>query len=116
LIDQPIGCLSEQTICVQHNMEGRLRRGAFHGYDFVSLSRFAIGTSCIILLQRKMLVIGFSAGMLEALSRQRLVEVADQIVGGFEADRQADHVVAGAGGNPLLVGQLTVRRRRGMQN
>ena len=36
-------------------------------------------------------------------STQRLVEVADQVVGGFEADRQAHDIRAGAGGEALLV-------------
>ena len=49
------------------------------------------------------------------LSCQRLVEVADQIVGGFEPDRQAHDIGAGAGGEALLVGELAMRRRRRVQ-
>src|SRR6516164_5883257 len=47
---------------------------------------------------------------------KRLVEIADQIVGGFETDREADHVGPGPGGRALLVGQLTMCRRRRMQD
>lgn len=50
------------------------------------------------------------------LSRQRLVEVADQVLGAFEADREADHVRAGAGGLALFVAQLAVHRRGRVQN
>jgi hypothetical protein len=41
---------------------------------------------------------------------QSLVKIADQVVGGFEADRQPDHIGSGAGGEPLFVGQLAVCR------
>src|SRR5271169_6479515 len=47
---------------------------------------------------------------------KRLVEIADQVLGGFEADREANDVGGGAGRQALLVGQLAVRRRGGMQN
>ncbi len=47
---------------------------------------------------------------------KRLVEIADQVVGGFETDRQANDVGAGAGRQALLVGQLAMRRRGRMQN
>ena len=47
---------------------------------------------------------------------KRLVEIADQIVGGFETDRQTYDVGSGAGCLALLVGQLTMRRRGRMQN
>ena len=45
-----------------------------------------------------------------------LVEVADQVFGAFEADRQADHVGAGAGCQALLVAELAVGGRSGVQN
>src|SRR5262249_48346542 len=47
---------------------------------------------------------------------ERLVEIADQIVGGLETDRQTYDVGSGAGRLALLVGQLTMRRRGGMQD
>src|SRR5271169_657287 len=42
--------------------------------------------------------------------RQRLVEVADQVFGGFEADREAGDIRAGADRQRLLVARLAVRR------
>src|SRR5690242_10000769 len=47
---------------------------------------------------------------------ERFVEVTDQVVGAFEADRQAHDVGAGTGGEALLVGELAVRRRGRMQD
>ena len=43
---------------------------------------------------------------------QRLVQVADQIVCGFEADRQAHDIIASPCRDTLLVGQLPVREAR----
>src|SRR5258706_15819963 len=37
---------------------------------------------------------------------QRLVEIGDQVVDRLDADRQADHVRPGAGGEALLVAEL----------
>src|SRR6516164_620402 len=48
--------------------------------------------------------------------RKRFVEIADQIIGCFEADREAYHIGAGPGRQSLLVAQLTMRRRRRMQD
>ena len=47
---------------------------------------------------------------------KRRVEIGDQIVGGFEADREANDVGAGASGLTLLVAQLTMRRRSRVQD
>src|SRR5262249_33159914 len=51
-----------------------------------------------------------------ALRSQRLVEVANQVVGGFKADREADHIWARARRQALLVAQLAMRRPGGMQD
>jgi hypothetical protein len=50
------------------------------------------------------------------LSGESLVEIADQVFGAFEADRQADYVGAGAGSLALLVGELAVGCRGGVQD
>jgi hypothetical protein len=47
---------------------------------------------------------------------ERLVEVADQVFGVFEADREAHHVGAGAGGRALFVGELAVSGRGRVQD
>src|SRR5476651_148992 len=38
--------------------------------------------------------------------RQSLLQIGDDVVGRFDADRQPDHIRAGAGGDALLVGEL----------
>ena len=43
--------------------------------------------------------------------RQRLLQIGDDVGGILQADREAHHVVAGAGGLALLVGELAVRGR-----
>src|SRR5215468_8476395 len=48
--------------------------------------------------------------------RERLVEVGEDVVDGLEADREAHHVGAGAGGDLLLVGELAVCSRGGVQD
>jgi len=52
----------------------------------------------------------------ERLNGESFIEVANQILGAFEADRQADHVGAGAGRLALFVAQLAVGRRGGVQD
>src|SRR5262249_34587906 len=51
-----------------------------------------------------------------ALRRERLVEIADQVLRRFEADRQADDVRTGAGCLALIVRALAVGRRGGVQD
>ena len=50
------------------------------------------------------------------MSNQRLIQIPDQIVGRLEADRQAHDIVAGAGRDALLVGELAVRGRGRVQD
>src|SRR5262245_23519054 len=47
---------------------------------------------------------------------QSLLQIGDDVVHRFDPYRQANYVWAGAGGQSLLVGELAVRRRRGMDN
>ena len=49
-------------------------------------------------------------------ARQCFVQIADQVVGALQADREAHDVGAGAGGFALLVGELAVGRRGGVQD
>src|SRR6185437_3781739 len=45
---------------------------------------------------------------------QSLLQVGDDVLHRFDAYRQANDIRAGPGGDPLLVGQLAVRGRGGM--
>ena len=47
---------------------------------------------------------------------QRLIQIPDQIVDRLEADRQAHDVIASPRGDSLLVGELPVRGRGGVQD
>ena len=47
---------------------------------------------------------------------QRLIQVGDQVLDRLDPDGQADHVRAGAGGDPLLVGELAMGRRGGVED
>src|SRR5262249_19388715 len=49
-------------------------------------------------------------------ARQGAIEVANDVVHGFEADRYADHVGSRARRLALLGGELAMRRRRRMQD
>src|ERR1700746_2666787 len=57
-----------------------------------------------------------ASGVRRGLSGECLVEVADQVFGTFEADRQADYVGRGRGRLTLLVAQLAVGRRGGVED
>ena len=50
------------------------------------------------------------------LPSQRLIQIADQIVGRLEADRQAHDVIASPRRDALLVGELPVRGRGRVQD
>jgi hypothetical protein len=52
----------------------------------------------------------------QSLRRERLIQIRDEIRRVLQPDRQPHHIRPGAGGDLLLVGQLAVRRRRGMNN
>src|SRR3954471_21572876 len=54
--------------------------------------------------------------VLRCCLRQSLLQIGDDVVSRFDPYRQADHVGTGAGRHPLFVGELTVRRRGGVDD
>src|SRR5690242_4026111 len=48
--------------------------------------------------------------------REPIVEVADDVGNALDADRKAHHIGPGAGGDLLLLVELAMRRRRGMDD